>query len=527
MPCQLLAPTVAVVGVAGIDCQQALRGAMFNGVISAGSAAPNPRFAGADPCFLLRNHHRNRYRTHCHIMTPTATSGGAGDDIATFDPFANVRSFKYSGSINAVYPLSPKPKIPPSIRRPNYAREGVRMWLEFWWQVRIPLLTVALPVFARPRHADALPWSTLFALLLLGLALDSLKQFLESRNIKVNTQADQDGVRKSATLAREVLEIAASHIKPGVTTDEIDKVVFAEAIKRDCYPSPLGYHGYPKSVCTYVALPVTSYLHTLTCSYSARCLGLSQLGQRGHLPRYSRPASARRWRYPQHRCDALPQGLPRRPERYLPRRQEGRGGCRVHEAHQGSKGMPRRCDQHLRSRRPLWRDWPRHPAARRGGRLRCGQELHRSRHLELLPRRTHHLSPRHQEELRRHEARHIFTIEPMLNLGSEWRDLSWPDDWTVATVDGARSAAAEETLLITETGVEILTAKGGPRHIDTTERRKQLEEQIRAREERKKRRKLDNSGADTPASGAATPTPAPEDANPTTASTSGPTTEAK
>lgn len=62
---------------------------------------------------------------------------------------------------------------------------------------------------------------------------------------------------------------------------------------------------------------------------------------------------------------------------------------------------------------------------------------------------------------------HIFTIEPMLNVGKEWRDLSWPDDWTVSTIDGARSAAAEETLLITETGVEILTAQGGPKHIDT------------------------------------------------------------
>lgn len=68
---------------------------------------------------------------------------------------------------------------------------------------------------------------------------------------------------------------------------------------------------------------------------------------------------------------------------------------------------------------------------------------------------------------------HIFTIEPMLNLGSEWRDLSWPDDWTITTVDGARSAAAEETLLITEAGVEILTGKGGPRVIDTQEARKQ------------------------------------------------------
>lgn len=75
---------------------------------------------------------------------------------------------------------------------------------------------------------------------------------MSSRNIKVNSQKDQDGVRKAAKLAREVLEIAASKIAPGVTTDEIDKVVFDEAIKRDCYPSPLGYHGYPKSVCTSV-----------------------------------------------------------------------------------------------------------------------------------------------------------------------------------------------------------------------------------------------------------------------------------
>lgn len=66
---------------------------------------------------------------------------------------------------------------------------------------------------------------------------------------------------------------------------------------------------------------------------------------------------------------------------------------------------------------------------------------------------------------------HIFTIEPMLNVGTEWRDLSWPDDWTVSTIDGARSAAAEETLLITETGVEILTAEGGAKHIDTREAR--------------------------------------------------------
>lgn len=132
-------------------------------------------------------------------MSPTATT--SSDDAAatssfTFDPFASIRSFKYSGSVKAVYPLSPKPKIPPSIRRPNYAREGVRMWLLFWWQVRIPLLVVSLPFVLR-RNADV---STLIAFLLLGLAIDSTKQFLESRNIKVNNSADQEGVRRAATV---------------------------------------------------------------------------------------------------------------------------------------------------------------------------------------------------------------------------------------------------------------------------------------------------------------------------------------
>lgn len=56
----------------------------------------------------------------------------------------------------------------------------------------------------------------------------------------------------------------------------------------------------------------------------------------------------------------------------------------------------------------------------------------------------------------------------MVNLGKEWRSIEWPDGWTVASVNGALSAAAEETLLITETGVEILSAQGGPRRLDTT-----------------------------------------------------------
>lgn len=53
---------------------------------------------------------------------------------------------------------------------------------------------------------------------------------------------------------------------------------------------------------------------------------------------------------------------------------------------------------------------------------------------------------------------HVFTIEPMINMGT-WRDTLWPDQWTAVTTDGKRSAQFEETLLVTETGVEILTGK--------------------------------------------------------------------
>eukprot|EP01016_Furgasonia_blochmanni_P033959 TRINITY_DN360_c0_g2_i3.p1 TRINITY_DN360_c0_g2~~TRINITY_DN360_c0_g2_i3.p1 ORF type:complete len:145 (-),score=44.67 TRINITY_DN360_c0_g2_i3:133-504(-) len=53
---------------------------------------------------------------------------------------------------------------------------------------------------------------------------------------------------------------------------------------------------------------------------------------------------------------------------------------------------------------------------------------------------------------------HVFTIEPMINQGT-WRDVTWKDDWTSATADGQRSAQFEHTILITETGCEVLTAR--------------------------------------------------------------------
>lgn len=59
-------------------------------------------------------------------------------------------------------------------------------------------------------------------------------------------------MRRAATLAREALDTIAALVRPGITTDELDQALVDAAIARGCYPSPLGYHGFPKSVCTSV-----------------------------------------------------------------------------------------------------------------------------------------------------------------------------------------------------------------------------------------------------------------------------------
>ena len=51
-------------------------------------------------------------------------------------------------------------------------------------------------------------------------------------------------------MGREILDEAASHVRPGITTDEIDAIVHEATISRNAYPSPLNYRQFPKSVCT-------------------------------------------------------------------------------------------------------------------------------------------------------------------------------------------------------------------------------------------------------------------------------------
>jgi methionyl aminopeptidase len=70
--------------------------------------------------------------------------------------------------------------------------------------------------------------------------------------IEVKTPMEIEKMREAGKVARQVLDIASQYVQPGVTTDFIDEIVHAETLKRGAYPSPLNYHGFPKSCCTSV-----------------------------------------------------------------------------------------------------------------------------------------------------------------------------------------------------------------------------------------------------------------------------------
>lgn len=76
--------------------------------------------------------------------------------------------------------------------------------------------------------------------------------FTASNKIVCYDSADIPKLRRAARLARKILEIGLKAAKPGVTTDEIDKLCHSEMINSGAYPSPLNYFGFPKSICTSV-----------------------------------------------------------------------------------------------------------------------------------------------------------------------------------------------------------------------------------------------------------------------------------
>uniref|UniRef100_A0A183CPQ9 Peptidase_M24 domain-containing protein n=1 Tax=Globodera pallida TaxID=36090 RepID=A0A183CPQ9_GLOPA len=87
----------------------------------------------------------------------------------------------------------------------------------------------------------------------------------------------------------------------------------------------------------------------------------------------------------------------------------------------------------------------------------CGHGIHRLFH--TAPNVPHYAKNKTVGVMK---AGNAFTIEPMINAGS-YDDDQWPDGWTAVTKDGRPSAQFEQTLLVTETGCDVLTERAAGR----------------------------------------------------------------
>lgn len=311
------------------------------------------------------------------------------DGVETYDPFPD---FNYRGSVRPAYPLSPKREVPAHIPRPDYAQNG-----------------------------------------------NPVSEHISDRIGKIPeyTKAEQKKIRKAAMLGREILDIAAAAVKPGVTTDQIDEIVHNETIKRNAYPSTLNYYNYTKSVCTSVNEIICHGVPDQRKLVDGDILNID-------LSLYIDGVHA-------DMNETYYVGTPSKDAINV-----------VETARECLNLAIKHCKPGV-TFRSIGDVIESH--AKKNGcsvvRTYCGHGIGKLFH--CAPQVSHYANNKSPGIMK---PGMVFTIEPMINLGS-YRDTQWPDDWTVSTVDGKLSAQFEHELLVNEHGVEILSARnkkspGGP-----------------------------------------------------------------
>lgn len=253
-----------------------------------------------------------------------------------------------------------------------------------------------------------------------------------SNIIPVYSGADIEHARRAGRIAREVLDIAAAALRPGVTGDDIDRIVFAACVERGVYPSPLNYLGFPKSVCVSSNEVICHGIPDARAVASGEIVNLD-------VTVYT------------------PEGFHADlNETYLIGTVDARGRRLVKCAYECLQAALAACAPGV-PYRELGAVISR-VAARDGYSVvksYCGHGVGKLFH--CAPNVPHYAKNKAVGVMR---VGHMFTVEPMINEGVCGDEL-WPDKWTVVTVDGKRSAQFEHTVVITETGCEILTARQG------------------------------------------------------------------
>lgn len=238
-------------------------------------------------------------------------------------------------------------------------------------------------------------------------------------------------MRISGRLAAEVLEMIEEHVKPGVTTEELDRICHDYIVNvQQATPSPLNYRGFPKSICTSVNHVVC---HGIPSDKKVLKKGdiiniditVFKNGVHGDTSKMFvvGDASIQAERLIRITQECLYLGI-----------KMVKPGVRL-----GDIGHA--IQQHAESSHfSVVREY-------------CGHGIGEGFHEE--PQVLHYGRPGTGVVL---QPGMIFTIEPMINAGKRFTKLL-PDQWTVVTKDHKLSAQWEHTILVTDSGFEVLTLR--------------------------------------------------------------------
>jgi methionyl aminopeptidase len=251
-------------------------------------------------------------------------------------------------------------------------------------------------------------------------------QFVE-RSIKIHGPEDFAAMRKAGRLAAELLDYITPHVTPGVTTDALDRLCDDMTLARGAISAPLGYRGFPKSICTSINHVVCHGIPSEKRLQKGDIINIDVTvivdGWHGDSSRmfYAGEPAAKARRLVDITYEAMMRGI----AAAGPGARLGDIGHAIQSYAEGE-----RCS--------VVRDF-------------CGHGIGRIFH--DAPNVVHYGAAGDGLELKEGM---FFTIEPMINLGT-WQVKLLKDGWTAVTKDRALSAQFEHSIGITAEGVEIFT----------------------------------------------------------------------
>jgi methionyl aminopeptidase len=244
----------------------------------------------------------------------------------------------------------------------------------------------------------------------------------------VKTPEQIEKIRHSGKIAAQAIELVGQNAKPGVTTDELDKIAHQFLIDNGAYPSTLGYRGYPKSICSSLnevichGIPDDTVLEDgdiLNIDITAYIDGFHGDSNQTFIVGEVKPEITL---LVERTREALARGI----SVVAPGRSVNLIGRAIESyAKRFNYGVVR--------------DFTGHG---------IGEAFHSGL---IIPH--YDSAPMYSDEMK---VGMVFTIEPMLTLGTHQWEM-WADGWTVVTKDRSITAQFEHTLVVTETGADILT----------------------------------------------------------------------